>query len=229
MSAIHKTVEETPCVPASELELLPAPDEVFEAEGYSVSVYARASLPTRFGDFNILVFRNTIDDKEHVALVRGVVQAQRDVPVRIHSECLTGDVLGSLRCDCRDQLEYALRTFGEGERGVVIYLRQEGRGIGLGNKVRAYTLQEQGLDTYEANQHLGFDNDLRDYRVAALILKVLGIESIRLATNNPRKLSGLRDNGICITERTPVVMELNVHNTDYLVAKAHKSGHLLPL
>ncbi|MED5463339.1 MAG: GTP cyclohydrolase II [Myxococcota bacterium] len=229
MSAIHKTVEEMPNLSVSELELLPAPDEVFEAEGYSVSVYARASLPTRFGDFNILVFRNTLDDKEHVALVRGTVQGEREVPVRLHSECLTGDVLGSLRCDCRDQLEYALNTFGEAERAVLIYLRQEGRGIGLGNKVRAYTLQEQGLDTYEANQHLGFDDDLRDYRVAALILKVLGIESICLATNNPRKLSGLREHGICIEERTPVVMELNVHNTNYLVAKAQKSGHLLPL
>ena len=229
MTAIHKDTESLLDVSPLEVDELPQTGTVLEADGYSVSVYAHAKLPTRFGDFRVVVFRNTLDDKEHLALVRGNVSGGSEVPVRLHSECLTGDVLGSLRCDCRDQLEFVLSRLGLEENGVLVYLRQEGRGIGLGNKIRAYALQEQGLDTYEANQHLGFDDDLRDYRVAASILKVLGVDSVRLVTNNPRKISGLRENGVDVVDRMPVVMELNHHNTDYLVAKARKSGHLIPL
>jgi len=229
VTAIHKDTESLLDVSSLEVDELPQRGTVLEADGYSVSVYAHAKLPTRFGDFRVVVFRNTLDDKEHLALVRGNVSGESEVPVRLHSECLTGDVLGSLRCDCRDQLEFALSRLGLEENGVLVYLRQEGRGIGLGNKIRAYALQEQGLDTYEANQHLGFDDDLRDYRVAASILKVLGVDSVRLVTNNPRKISGLRENGVDVVDRMPVVMELNHHNTDYLVAKARKSGHLIPL
>ena len=192
-----------------------------------VEVYARATLPTRFGEFGILVFRSNLDTQEHVALVRGTVADAVDVPVRVHSECLTGDVLGSLRCDCRDQLEMALQAIGQAERGVLVYLRQEGRGIGLGNKIRAYTLQEDGLDTFEANEHLGFDADLRDYRIGAMILKLLGLKSVELATNNPGKVFGLKSNGIDVTNRTPMVTEQNPHNEDYLVTKA-RSGHILP-
>lgn len=229
MTAIYKDTESLLDVSSLDSGGLPEKGTVIEADGYSVSVFARANLPTRFGDFHVVVFRNTLDDKEHVALVRGEVAGESEVPVRLHSECLTGDVLGSLRCDCRDQLEFTLSRLGKEERGVFVYLRQEGRGIGLGNKIRAYALQEQGLDTYEANQHLGFDDDLRDYRVAALILRILKVESVRLVTNNPRKISGLRENGVDVADRMPVVMELNHHNTDYIVAKARKSGHLIPL
>lgn len=192
-----------------------------------VELYSRAQLPTRFGDFHILVFTNSQDNKEHVALVRGAVRGATQVPLRVHSECLTGDVLGSLRCDCRDQLELALRHFGEQPRGVLVYMRQEGRGIGLGNKIRAYALQETGLDTFQANEHLGFDADLRDYRVAALIIRLLGVESIELGTNNPRKVFGLKANGIEVAQRRPVIAEQNPHNRVYLASKA-KFGHILP-
>ncbi len=194
--------------------------------GTWVEVFASARLPTRSGEFVVLVFRTSQDDKEHVALVRGPVAGVRDVPVRVHSECLTGDVLGSLRCDCRDQLELAMSELGRSERGVLLYMRQEGRGIGLGNKIRAYTLQEAGLDTYEANRHLGFDDDLRTYDVAALMLRALGIGSVQLVTNNPRKIFGLKAYGIDVAGRVPVVADENPHNTGYLRAKG-KSGHFL--
>lgn len=200
-----------------------------EDSGHWVEVYSSADLPSRFGDFKIFVFRNSEDDKEHVALVRGDAQHQDAPLVRLHSECLTGDVLGSLRCDCRDQLEKALRDLSQEQSGALLYMRQEGRGIGLGNKIRAYRLQEQGLDTVEANQHLGFDDDLRDYRVAALMLRILGFERVRLATNNPRKVFGLRQHGVEVLSRVPLVTPLNPHNTDYLATKARKSGHILPL
>jgi GTP cyclohydrolase II len=192
-----------------------------------VRIVAEAKLPSRFGDFTIVAFANNIDPKEHVAVVRGDVRGRADVPVRLHSECLTGDVLGSYRCDCRDQLEAALTCIGRQERGIVLYLRQEGRGIGLINKIRAYALQDGGLDTVEANHALGFPDDARDYTAAAEMLKALGVKSIQLLSNNPRKLQGLRDNGIAITRRLPLVERPNRHNRRYLETKARKSGHLI--
>jgi len=186
-----------------------------------VRVVALAELPTRFGEFHIIAFENNRDGKEHVAIVKGDVIGAKDVPVRIHSECLTGDALGSLRCDCRDQLESSLKAIGQMERGMVLYLRQEGRGIGLTNKIRAYSLQDQGLDTVEANHALGFRDDERDYAVAAHMLMSLKIESVRLITNNPKKIQQL------VTDRIPHIMEPNDYNRFYLETKAAKSGHLI--
>jgi GTP cyclohydrolase II len=194
-----------------------------------VRIAAIAELPSRFGDFHIVAFYNNKDDKEHAAIVRGDVFGAEDVPVRVHSECLTGDVIGSLRCDCRDQLESALRIIGAMERGVLLYLRQEGRGIGLVNKIRAYGLQEHGYDTVEANIALGFRDDERDYSVAAHMLGSLHVKSIRLITNNPRKIEDLTRNGVKVTGRIPHVMPANDHNRFYLQTKALKSGHLIDL
>jgi len=160
-------------------------------------------------------------------MVRGDLRGAEEVPVRLHSECLTGDVMGSYRCDCRDQLEAAQMYMAEHEQGIILYLRQEGRGIGLANKLRAYVLQEQGLDTVDANHALGFDDDVRDYRVAAEMLMTLGVQSVRLLSNNPRKIAGLEANGIVVTERVPHQLPSNSHNHNYLVTKARKSGHLL--
>jgi len=192
-----------------------------------VRVVAMAELPTRFGEFHIIAFENNRDGKEHVAIVKGDVIGADDVPVRLHSECLTGDALGSLRCDCRDQLETSLNAIGQMERGIVLYLRQEGRGIGLINKIRAYSLQDQGLDTVEANHALGFRDDERDYSVAAHMLMSLKIESVRLITNNPKKIQQLVDYGIKVTDRIPHIMEPNEYNRFYLETKAAKSGHLI--
>jgi GTP cyclohydrolase II len=192
-----------------------------------VRVVALAELPTRFGDFHIIAFENNRDGKEHVAIVKGDVIGAKDVPVRLHSECLTGDALGSLRCDCRDQLEESLIAIGQMERGMVLYLRQEGRGIGLINKIRAYSLQDQGLDTVEANHALGFRDDERDYAVAAHMLMSLKIESVRLITNNPKKIQQLVDYGIKVSNRIPHIMEPNEYNRFYLETKAAKSGHLI--
>lgn len=192
-----------------------------------VRVVALAELPTRFGEFHIIAFENNRDGKEHVAIVKGDVIGAKDVPARIHSECLTGDALGSLRCDCRDQLESSLKAIGQMERGMVLYLRQEGRGIGLTNKIRAYSLQDQGLDTVEANHALGFRDDERDYAVAAHMLMSLKIESVRLITNNPKKIQQLVDYGIQVTDRIPHIMEPNDYNRFYLETKAAKSGHLI--
>lgn len=186
-----------------------------------------AELPSRFGDFHILAFENNRDGKEHVAITRGNVIEAEDVPVRLHSECLTGDALGSLRCDCRDQLESALRAIGQMERGMVIYLRQEGRGIGLANKIRAYSLQDKGLDTVQANLALGFRDDERDYAVAAQMLMSLRIKSVRLMTNNPNKIKQLTRYGIRVNGRIPHVMQPNEYNRFYLETKAAKSGHLM--
>lgn len=189
-----------------------------------VRIAATAKLPSRFGEFAIVAFASD-DGKEHVALVRGDVKDADDVPVRLHSECLTGDVMGSLRCDCRDQLEAALKYIASQENGIVLYLRQEGRGIGLVNKIRAYALQDSGLDTVEANHALGFRDDERDYAVAAEMLKALRVTSIRLLSNNPKKVSGLRAHGIEITARVPHLLPPNPHNRHYLETKARKSGH----
>jgi GTP cyclohydrolase II len=191
---------------------------------------ARAELPTRAGPFSIAAFaRRAGDELQHIALVRGNVRGASDVPVRLHSECLTGDALGSLRCDCRDQLEMALAELARAERGVLLYLRQEGRGIGLVNKIRAYALQELGLDTFEANRHLGFDDDLRDYDEAAAMLRCLGASSVVVYTNNPKKLDGLARHGVRVSARAPLVSRPTVHNERYLRAKRIKKGHLLEL
>jgi GTP cyclohydrolase II len=192
-----------------------------------VTIEAVAELPTRFGDFHIIAFSNTRDKKEHVAIVKGDVFDSEDVPVRLHSECLTGDVMGSLRCDCRDQLEAALKKISEMDKGIVLYLRQEGRGIGLVNKIRAYSLQDQGLDTVEANLALGFRDDERDYAVAANMLHALRIKSIRLMTNNPKKIAQLEQYGVKVNERIPHLLPSNNHNRFYLETKAAKSGHLI--
>ena len=192
-----------------------------------VRIIAAANLPSRFGDFKVVAFWNNYDSKEHAAFVHGDVIDQENVPLRIHSECLTGDAIGSLRCDCRDQLEAALTTIGKLERGVLLYLRQEGRGIGFINKIRAYSLQDDGKDTVEANLALGFRDDERDYSVAAHMIHSLRIKSIRLLTNNPKKIAGLEELGIKVSGRIPIVMTPNPHNEFYLQTKASKSGHML--
>jgi GTP cyclohydrolase II len=192
-----------------------------------VRVVAMAELPTRFGDFHIIAFENNRDGKEHVAITKGDVIGAKNVPVRLHSECLTGDAIGSLRCDCRDQLEAALTAIGKMERGMVLYLRQEGRGIGLINKVRAYSLQDEGLDTVQANLALGFRDDERDYAVAAHMLMSLKIESIQLMTNNPKKIYQLTQYGIKVHGRIPHIMPPNEYNRFYLETKAAKSGHMI--
>ena len=192
-----------------------------------IELGAKAGLPTCFGDFQILVFKNSLDDKEHLAIVKGDVKSKKDVLLRIHSECLTGDVFGSKRCDCGEQLHNALHRIEDQGEGVVIYMRQEGRGIGLTNKIKAYALQEEGLDTVEANEKLGFPADMREYHLAAQIIRYLGIESIRLMTNNPAKTHGLEDLGINISNREPIVIEANDVNKDYLHTKAVKMGHQL--
>ena len=192
-----------------------------------VRIVAMAELPTRFGDFHIVAFENNREGKEHVAITKGDVIGASNVPVRLHSECLTGDALGSLRCDCRDQLESALKAIGQMEKGMVLYLRQEGRGIGLTNKIRAYSLQDQGLDTVEANLALGFRDDERDYAVAAHMLMSLKIDSVQLMTNNPKKIDQLVQYGIQVNGRIPHIMKPNEHNRFYLETKAAKSGHLI--
>jgi len=169
------------------------------------------------------------EDEEHVALVVGNVAAPSEEPVlvRVHSECWTGEVLRSHKCDCRDQLDHALRAIAAAGRGVVVYLRQEGRGIGLGNKIRAYALQEKGIDTVDANRMLGFGDDERTYDVAAAMLSSLGVKAVALMTNNPKKMEGLRAHGVEVTSRVPISVEPNPHNADYLAVKAKRMGHAL--
>ena len=183
-------------------------------------------LPTKFGRFRAIGFAAGPDGKEHVAVVHGDIAGKHRVPTRVHSECLTGDALGSLRCDCRDQLQASLEALAGYSEGVLLYLRQEGRGIGLANKLRAYGLQELGYDTFEANKLLGFQADPRDYGVAASMLRALGVESVRLMTNNPSKISGLREHGIEVVGRIPVLAGENEHNARYLSAK-ERAGHWL--
>jgi len=194
-----------------------------------VELYSEAPLPTRHGLLRALVFREKGTDKEHVVAVKGDLRGQENVPVRVHSECLTSEILGSLKCDCRDQLEHALDLIGRSERGAVIYLRQEGRGIGLGNKIRAYALQARGADTYEANRALGFGDDLRRYDVAAQMLKYLQVKSVDLITNNPLKIEGLQAAGIAVRQRIPSPAPTNPHNIGYLRTKRERTGHLIEL
>jgi GTP cyclohydrolase II len=197
------------------------------AHTQGVRVVSDADLPTRFGSFRAVAFTADESGKEHLAIVRGDVRGRSRVPTRVHSECLTGDVLGSLRCDCRDQLLAALEAIGREPFGVVLYLRQEGRGIGLTNKIRAYALQDEGHDTVDANRLLGFADDARDYRFAAEMLEALGVRSIRLMTNNPAKVDSLRRHGIRVVDRIPHVMPANPFNQGYLATKRERSGHLL--
>ncbi len=190
--------------------------------------YSESDLPTERGLFRIVIFRDKRDGKEHVAMVRGEVRGLEGVPVRVHSECLTSEVFGSLRCDCKAQLDRALDFMAQQNMGVLLYLRQEGRGIGLGNKIRAYALQqEQGLDTVEANLKLGFADDLRRYDIAGEMLKSLGIESADLITNNPLKIAGLVDEGVPVRRRIPSRTLTNPLNVDYLKTKRDRSGHLI--
>lgn len=184
-------------------------------------------LPTEYGDFDLHLYRSRMDGEHHLALVRGEVAGQRDVLVRVHSECLTGDVFGSRRCDCGPQLHTAMRQVAQAGRGVILYMRQEGRGIGLAPKIKAYKLQEQGYDTVEANLKLGFKMDLREYGIGAQILCDLGLKTIHLLTNNPRKIVGLEGYGLKITRQVPVRVKPNPHNAKYLRTKREKLGHLL--
>lgn len=190
---------------------------------------AIAQMPTQFGDFKIYAYRNLLDNSEHVALVKGDPETfqDRSVLVRVHSECLTGDAFGSLRCDCRMQLQAALKMIDNAGAGVVVYLRQEGRGIGLVNKLKAYSLQDLGLDTVEANERLGFPADQRNYGIGAQILSDIGVQQFCLITNNPRKIAGLKGYGLEMVDRVPLLIEATSYNADYLATKAEKLGHLL--
>lgn len=195
-----------------------------------VSVIGKAKLPTKHGEFDIYAFE-TEDGRrlDDVAIVHGDVAGAAGVPVRMHSECLTGDVFGSNRCDCGEQLHVALRRFARSERGILLYLRQEGRGIGIANKVRAYALQDEGFDTVDANRHLGFDDDLRRYDLAGAMIAALEVESVELHTNNPKKVDGLRDAGIEVVRRVPLQVAPREQNRFYLTTKRNRSGHMLDL
>lgn len=189
---------------------------------------AEANLPTIYGgDFRIIVYENDVDEMKHIALVKGDIGPEDAVLVRVHSECVTGDLFGSLRCDCGDQLHRAMDIIDREGKGVIVYMHQEGRGIGLANKIKAYSLQEQGMDTVEANTHLGFKDDLRDYGIGAQILVDLGVRKMRMLTNNPKKIIGLEGYGMEVVERIPIVVEPNENNLRYLETKREKMGHLL--
>ncbi|MEL7334094.1 MAG: GTP cyclohydrolase II, partial [Cyanobacteria bacterium J06560_2] len=190
---------------------------------------AIAKMPSKFGDFQVYAYRNQLDGSEHIALVKGDPETFKDEPVmvRMHSECLTGDALGSLRCDCRMQLQATLKMIENAGKGAVVYLRQEGRGIGLVNKLKAYSLQDMGLDTVEANERLGLPVDQRNYGMGAQILMDLGIKQFRLITNNPRKIAGLKGYGLEMVDRVPLLIEATTYNSDYLATKAKKLGHFL--
>ena len=188
-----------------------------------------AKLPTRYGEFTAIAFKSDMDPDEHLALVMGDIGGEEPVLVRVHSECVTGEVFGSLRCDCGEQVVLAMQKIAEEGRGVFLYMRQEGRGIGFHNKIRAYALQDKGLDTVEANLSLGFDPDLRDYGIGAQILAELSLHEIRLLTNNPKKVIGLEGYGLKVVETVPIITEPNLYNRHYLAAKQEKMGHLLEI
>lgn len=206
----------------------PTLDEILrDAADKRVRVAAVAELPTRFGEFQVVAFHAPEEPKEHAALVKGDITGMEDVPVRIHSECLTGDAFTSLRCDCREQLELAMASLQKLPAGAILYLRQEGRGIGLTNKIRAYQLQELGYDTNEANEALGFLADARDYEIAAQMLRALSVKSVRLMSNNPDKARDLEEHGMKVTGRIPMQVPANQYNASYLETKRLKSGHML--
>ena len=191
---------------------------------------ATANLPSRYGGaFKIIVYENDVDDMKHIALLKGDIHPEDDVLVRVHSECATGDIFGSERCDCGDQLHRAMEMVDEEGKGVIVYMHQEGRGIGLVNKIRAYELQERGVDTVDANIELGFKADLRDYGIGAQILADLGVRKMRLMTNNPKKIVGLEGYGIAITKRVPILIQPNENNIRYLETKKKRMGHILEL
>ncbi len=191
---------------------------------------AEANLPTKYGgDFRIIVYENDVDDMKHIALLKGDIQTEDEVLVRVHSECVTGDLFGSLRCDCGDQLHKAMEMVDREGKGVIVYMHQEGRGIGLANKIKAYELQEKGRDTVEANIELGFKEDLRDYGIGAQILVDLGVRKMRLMTNNPKKIAGVEGYGLTVVGRVPVEIEPNDSNARYLKTKKDKMGHLLEI
>ena len=192
-----------------------------------VSRLVDASLPSKFGNFKIHLYRSNVDNKEHVALVKGKIKTGKPVLVRVHSECMTGDIFGSMRCDCREQLTKSMEIIEKAGTGVLLYMRQEGRGIGLVNKLKAYRLQDKGKDTVEANVELGFQPDLRDYGIGAQILRDLGLRKIRLLTNNPKKIVGLNGYGLDVVERVPIEIEANHLNVRYLKTKRDKLGHLI--
>lgn len=195
----------------------------------SINRLAEADLPTAYGHFKIIAFENGLSDDVHLAMVKGEIKPDEPVLVRVHSECLTGDVLGSLRCDCGPQLSVAMKKIDQEGTGVVLYMRQEGRGIGLANKLKAYALQDQGMDTIEANKHLGFKEDLRDYGIGAQILVQLGVRKMRLMTNNPKKIVGLEGYGLDVVERVPIDLGSCSHNETYMRTKKEKMGHMLDL
>jgi 3,4-dihydroxy 2-butanone 4-phosphate synthase/GTP cyclohydrolase II len=194
-----------------------------------VQKVATAKLPTKYGDFTAIAYKSDIDNDEHLALVMGDIKTRKPVLVRAHSECLTGDIFGSLRCDCGEQVIQSIKRIAEEGRGVLLYMRQEGRGIGFHNKICAYELQDKGLDTIEANLSLGFEPDLRDYGIGAQILADLGLHKIRLITNNPKKVIGLEGYGIKVTETVPIIITPNPHNRRYLETKQKKMGHILKI
>lgn len=196
-------------------------------ENLIIERYAETNLPTQHGVLRMIVFRNNQNDSEDIAMINGNIEGAHNVPVRVHSECLTSEVFGSLKCDCRDQLHFALDYIAQQKNGIVLYLRQEGRGIGLGNKIRAYSLQELGFDTVDANRHLGYDDDLRDYSIAVKMLEDLGVKSVRLLTNNPKKINGLTQGGIKVVDRQPIQMKATSYSEDYLITKANRSGHMI--
>jgi 3,4-dihydroxy 2-butanone 4-phosphate synthase/GTP cyclohydrolase II len=194
-----------------------------------VHMAAETVLPTPLGEFRAIAFVNDIDDYEHLALVKGKIEPEKEVMVRVHSECLTGDVFGSYRCDCGEQLKRAMKMVQEEGLGVILYLQQEGRGIGLANKLKAYALQDKGFDTVEANEELGFDPDLRDYGVGAQILVALGVRKMRLITNNPKKIVGLEGYGLEVAGRVPIEIKPRPENRKYLLTKCQKLGHIMDI